>query len=80
VRRLSSALQIPVPATVVFNYPTVRVLAQHLVQRMQLQPIEVPPLEKTNSADTKDVFRGLTDDLSEEDALQVLMGGKRAGS
>jgi NADPH:quinone reductase-like Zn-dependent oxidoreductase/acyl carrier protein len=71
VRRLSSALQIAVPATVVFNYPTIRVLTRHLLQRMQLQPVEnaVAVLRKAPSI-------ALPTDISEEDALQALIGGK----
>ena len=80
VRRLSSALQIAVPATVTFNYPTIRLLAQHLIQRLQLQPIDISPVAVTSSASEKSMFVGLTDELSEEDALQALMGGKGAGS
>jgi len=76
VRRLSSALQIAVPATVVFNYPTIRLLAQHLMRRMQLQPVEAAPLEETSSDSENGTTARLLDDLSEEDALQALMGGK----
>ena len=36
VRRLSNALEIPVPATVVFNYPTIQQLASHFLRRLQL--------------------------------------------
>jgi acyl carrier protein len=76
VRRLSSALQIAVPATVVFNYPTVRVLALHLLQRMQLQPIESAVLNDTAVLSTKEPAIALPIDVSEEDALQALIGGK----
>ena len=71
VRRLSSALQIAVPATVVFNYPNIRVLARHLLQRMQLQPAD-----DTAAASRKTPSVALPNDVSEEDALQALMGGK----
>ena len=72
VRRLGSALQIAVPATVVFNYPTIRLLAPHLIQRMQLQPLQgsaKAPDEAQNS-----VFAALPLEISEEAALEALIG------
>jgi acyl carrier protein len=76
VRRLSKALEIAVPATVVFNYPTIRVLAPHLIQRLQLPLIDAPSQEMTTSRSQDVVFAALPVDLSEEDALEALMGRK----
>jgi acyl transferase domain-containing protein len=76
VRRLGKALEIAVPATVVFNYPTIRVLAPHLIQRLQLPLIDAPSQEMTTSRSQDVVFAALPVDLSEEDALEALMGKK----
>jgi len=75
VRRLSKALEIAVPATVVFNYPTIRVLAPHLIQRLQLPLIEGQQ-EMASNASKDAGFAALPVDLSEEDALEVLIGKK----
>jgi acyl carrier protein len=83
VRRLSNALQIAVPATVVFNYPTIQQLAVHLLRRLQLVPSGDPNADKSAHAaalQNKDgLVHTLADGLSEEDALQVLVsGGERS--
>ncbi len=72
VRRLGSALQIAVPATVVFNYPTIRLLAPHLIQRMQLQPLQGSA--KASNEAQKTIFAALPLEISEEDALEALIG------
>ena len=81
VRRLSNALQIAVPATVVFNYPTIQQLALHLLRRLQLVPSEEQNAEQAvheaamQSKD--DRVHSLADGLTEEDALQALVSGER---
>jgi acyl carrier protein len=72
VRRLSSALEIPVPATVVFNYPTIRLLARQLLQRLKLDEAEAAPVMRHAMGDLPDV--------SEEEALQALMSGEGSGA
>jgi acyl transferase domain-containing protein len=86
VRRLSNTLEIPVPATVVFNYPTIHQMASHLLRRLQL----TSPDESSASAETpngtpapngKDGrVDGLSDGLTEEDALHALMGSGQRSS
>lgn len=68
VRRLSSALEIPVPATVVFNYPTIRLLARQLLQRLNLADAEAAPV-----AETVKIAASELPEISEEEALQALM-------
>ena len=89
VRRLSGALEVAIPATVVFNYPTIRLLAGHLLRRMQLELVEQPAVveetltlaEVGAASDGSDVQSGEPiDDLSEEDALQALMGNAARSS
>ncbi len=85
VRRLSNALEIAVPATVVFNYPTIRLLAAHLLRRMHLEPVEgAVAVEKLSDLQARNEKAGAVDDLSgelsEEDALQTLMGSGQRSS
>jgi acyl transferase domain-containing protein len=76
VRRLSQALEIAVPATVVFNYPTIRVLAPHLIGRSPLRVIEDARREETNVVSSNSTFAPLSIELSEEDALEALISDK----
>ena len=84
VRRLSNALQIAVPATVVFNYPTIQQLALHLLRRLQLVPAEEQNADKadhTAALESKDGrVHTLADGLTEEDALQALVSGGEGSS
>jgi myxalamid-type polyketide synthase MxaC len=68
VRRISNALEIPVPATVVFNYPTIRLLAQQLLKRLNPADAE----DSSVSASVAVAVEALPD-ISEEEALQALM-------
>jgi acyl transferase domain-containing protein/acyl carrier protein len=80
VRRLSNSLEIAVPATVVFNYPTIQLLAAHLLQRMHLNIADTAKTADAHSTiaiapdGRNDSLRELSDELSEEDALQALIG------
>lgn len=82
VRRLSNSLEIAVPATVVFNYPTIQLLAAHLLQRMHLniadtaKATEVESTIATVPESRNGALRELSDELSEEDALQALIGNE----
>jgi acyl transferase domain-containing protein/NADPH:quinone reductase-like Zn-dependent oxidoreductase/NADP-dependent 3-hydroxy acid dehydrogenase YdfG len=75
VRRISNGLEIPVPTTVVFNYPTIRLLARQLLQRLNLEEAEGSRVPAAIL-----VPAGALPELSEEEALQALMGpeGRRA--
>ncbi|MES2220255.1 MAG: SDR family NAD(P)-dependent oxidoreductase, partial [Acidobacteriota bacterium] len=83
VRRLSNSLQIAVPATVVFNYPTIQQLALHLLRRLQLIPSDEVNADKAVHAGARKnnngLARTLADGVTEEDALQALVsGGERS--
>ncbi len=84
VRRLSNTLEIPVPATVVFNYPTIQQMASHFLRRLQLNsPEELSAgAEKPDSAPGLKDGRvdGLSDRLTEEDALHALMSSGQRSS
>ena len=79
VRRLSNALQIPVPATVVFNYPTIKQLATHLLRKLLLETPNTPVALPKDIAEAS-IIAGLSDELSEEDALQALMSNGQRNS
>ena len=84
VRRLSNTLQIAVPATVVFNYPTIQQMALHLLRRLQLVPSDEGVTEKavrSASLQSNDgLVHTLADGLTEEDALQALVSGGQRSS
>ncbi len=83
VRRLSSALEIAVPATTVFNYPTIKLMAAHLLRKMQLEPLEEPAEELGEKFSILYSMEGkgrAREDISEEDALQALIGNDRRSS
>jgi myxalamid-type polyketide synthase MxaE and MxaD len=86
VRRLSNTLEIPVPATVVFNYPTIQQMASHFLRRLQLNTADElsASAEKLNgkpSMNRKDArVDGLSEGLTEEDALHALMGNGQRSS
>jgi acyl carrier protein len=72
VRRLSNAFEIAVPATVVFNYPTVRQLAVHLLRRLQLDA--AGPLAGSKP-DGEAAALPVAREITEEEALQALIAG-----
>ena len=72
VRRLSNAFAIAVPATVVFNYPTLRQLAMHLLRRLQLDTAE--PATESKPAGAAAALP-VASEVSEEEALQALIAG-----
>jgi myxalamid-type polyketide synthase MxaE and MxaD len=75
VRRLSIALEIPVPATVLFNYPTIRLLARQLLQRLNLEQVEASPTAVMTSVSLAALV-----EVSEEEALQELMSPEGSGA
>lgn len=81
VRRLSRSLGVKVPATAVFNYPTVKKLAAWIETRMEFDgqapaprvvssPVSVAPPTLT--------LQGNVQDMSDEDALRALVGDQGA--
>ncbi len=73
VRRLSASTSVRLPATAVFNFPTLRKLGAELARRMEI-PLETAgaaPAEKPAPA------RVDTGTLSEEDAIHALMGRQK---
>jgi myxalamid-type polyketide synthase MxaE and MxaD len=85
VRRLSNTLEIPVPATVVFNYPTIQQMASHFLRRLQLTTTDELSASAGNPNGKPGVNRkdsrvdGLSEGLTEEDALHALMShGQRS--
>jgi acyl transferase domain-containing protein/acyl carrier protein len=78
VRRLSSSLGIPIPATVAFNYPTISALASHLASRLGIEietREQVLPLRTAESP----LLALPVEELSDEEAINALLsdGGRR---
>lgn len=75
VRRLTKSTSVPLSATVVFNYPTIQLLAMQLALRMRIDlednvaPSESSVVEPAHSVSAAE--------LSEEDAIHALMSEKR---
>ncbi len=82
VRQLARSLDIKVPATVVFNYPTIKKLAVLLESRMEFDDAKKD--ETTNmtvgsskSSHTPNLIESNVDDMSDLDAIQALSGNRR---
>jgi hypothetical protein len=76
VRRLASATSVKLPATAIFNYPTLRLLATELARRMEI-PLDAEGQTQTPAtviqpeapvADNSGVAQ-----MSEEDTISALM-------
>ena len=75
VRRLNAGLGTALPATVAFNYPTIRQLSAHLLQKLQFDKIQ-PSIESPSVEIEADVsIDASIGELSEEEALRALMEG-----
>jgi acyl carrier protein len=73
VRRLGATLGIAIPATAVFNYPTIELLAGNLIRKMRLEP-EAPQANPQNVSAPPIPVSGLGDELTELEAVRALMG------
>jgi NADPH:quinone reductase-like Zn-dependent oxidoreductase/acyl carrier protein len=72
VRRLNTGLGIALPATSVFNYPTIKLLAQQIIVKMRLSTDSEPAVVSAEKAEHRS-STSMADDLSEEEALRELM-------
>ncbi|HEX3376143.1 MAG TPA: type I polyketide synthase [Candidatus Acidoferrales bacterium] len=76
VRRLAVTTSVRLPATAVFNYPTLRVLAAELARRMEISldavvpAASVPQISENVAGISSDVA-----DLTEEETIQALLQG-----
>ena len=82
-KRLEATLGLRLSATIVWSYPTVTALAQHLETRLSADA-EAPRAASTQSAPvpppTPTPAQAGVDRLSEEEALQELLGGRGKGA
>jgi hypothetical protein len=77
VRRLAATTAVHLPATAVFNYPTLRLLAAELARRMGVPLDAGDPAENfvpSGSQDSEALPRGIAN-LTEEEAIQALSQG-----
>jgi acyl transferase domain-containing protein len=80
VRRLSKSIGIKVPATVVFNYPTIVTLASHLQTRMGgVVTASAHVASDVLPASIPATFASDVHAMSDDDALRALVGDQRVG-
>jgi NADPH:quinone reductase-like Zn-dependent oxidoreductase/acyl carrier protein len=70
IRRVNAALGLALPATAVFNYPTLTVLAGQILKRLGLEAVQAPVEDASPARGGK---RDELDELSEDEALRALM-------
>jgi acyl carrier protein len=70
IRRVNAALGLALPATAVFNYPTLTVLAGQILKRLGLEAVQAPVEDASTARGGK---RDELDELSEDEALRALM-------
>lgn len=77
--RLAASLGLKLPATVIWSYPTIAALAEHLAKEMGV-PLEEPKqserLTLQKERETLSKALATIEELSEDEALQSLLGGK----
>lgn len=75
VRRINAGFGTSLPATVAFNYPTIRQLGGHLLEKLHFdEGFEQPEVSLTESLPDIRIDASV-EDLSEEEAMRVLMEG-----
>jgi myxalamid-type polyketide synthase MxaE and MxaD len=77
-KRLEVSLGLRLSATIVWNYPTVSALAEHLAARMDIPPADEPaagarPVAAETSSVASELLKNIQV-LSEDEALYALMG------
>jgi NADPH:quinone reductase-like Zn-dependent oxidoreductase/acyl carrier protein len=78
IRRINTGLKLALPATVAFNYPSIRQLAAHILQKLALDTgnaSETEPVAKVQASPFASTY---VDAVSEQDALNELMMPDRA--
>ena len=80
VRRLASSTSVKLPATAIFNYPTLRLLATELARRMEI-PLDAETKTAATAAQPEAPVQETSGvaQMSEEDTISALMnegGGK----
>jgi acyl carrier protein len=72
VRRLAVTTSVRLPATLIFNYPTIQVLAGEIGRRMGI-PLDEKTHAKAPVAETRS-SASTAADLTDEEAIEALMG------
>jgi hypothetical protein len=75
VRRLSRSTGVKLPATAVFNYPTIAALAKNIETRMATGDA---PARSDAGARPSETTRSELDIMSDDDALRALVAESRA--
>ncbi len=78
LRRLAASTGVRIPVTSIFNYPTLRLLSQEVATRMGFSQ-GTPAVESSRPTAPVPGVASLSE-LSEEDALEALIGGDGGGT
>jgi len=80
VRRVASATSIRLPATAVFNYPTIQLLSSEMARRMGVGMEEKDSEAVTSQAMAAAATAGWeVSSMTDEDAVQALLGRMEGG-
>ena len=73
VRRLAASTSLPLSATIVFNYPTIQILAREIAKRMEI-PLEAdgPAVSVASAAGAPGASAAIA--LTDEEAIAILTG------
>jgi acyl carrier protein len=74
VRRLSVTTSLRLPATMVFNYPTIQTLALEIARRMGIPLTDATPATSAQTGSGASVETSAVASLTEEQAIEALMG------
>jgi acyl carrier protein len=73
IRRINAGLKLALPATVAFNYPSIRQLATHILQKLALDTSNASTAEPVTKAQAPSFASIYADNVSEQDVLNELM-------
>ena len=76
VKRLAVTTSVRLPATAVFNYPTLRVLAAELARRMEVNlDADVQVSTAPENSETLTSVSSAVADMTEDETIQALLQG-----
>jgi acyl carrier protein len=73
IRRINAGLGLALPATAAFNYPSIRQLASHILQKLSLDAAGTSDFAPIAEAPAVPLASIYIEDVSEEEAIDALM-------